>query len=424
MNKIKTVCYLLLIAFQFSFAQVDPQIMDLIAQVNSDSLYENLRILTGEKPITLFAGPIFISSRHKDDVGNSYAAEFIYRKLQQYGYETFRQDFQFPGQNIYAYKPGIKLPNQQIIICAHYDCMPPGNIAPGADDNGSGTAAVLEIARLLKNVTTDYTIIFALWDNEEQGLLGSAYYAFQANSRKDVIIGVINLDMIGYDSNNDMKMEIHTRDVKESNQIASKISKLNSFYGIGLSPSIVNPGSTSSDHASFWNFNYSAVLLIESFADFNPYYHKQTDTIDKMNKTFFTKNTQLALASLCDYAQIATSVQVLEVPTSFQLFQNYPNPFNPTTTISYVIPSETRNLKDFSPDPSNDGRGRNDIVWVTLKIYDVLGREVATLVDEFKQPGIYNFEWRIENLEITSGAYFYTLRAGNFVQTKKMVIIK
>ncbi|MBM4171935.1 MAG: M28 family peptidase [Ignavibacteria bacterium] len=405
MAKSKTVWCLLIIAFQFSFAQVDPQIMELVAQVNSDSLYENLKILTGEKPITLFAGPIFISSRHKDDVGNSYAAEFIYRKFRQYGYETYRQDFQFPGQNIYAYKPGSKLPNQQLIICAHYDNMPQGNKAPGADDNGSGTAAVLEIARLLKNVTTDYTIIFALWDNEEQGLLGSAYYAFQANSRKDVIIGVINLDMIGYDSNNDMKMEIHTRDVKESNQMASKISKLNSFYGIGLSTSIVNPGSASSDHASFWNFNYSAVLLIESFADFNAYYHKQTDTIDKMNKTFYTKNTQLALASLCDYAQITISSQELEIPTLFQLFQNYPNPFNPTTKIRFQI---------------------NERVHVKLVVFDLLGNEIAVLKDEVMHPNQYELHFNAErnNQHLSSGVYFYALYAGKNFSVKKMILAK
>jgi hypothetical protein len=126
------------------------------------------------------------------------------------------------------------------------------------------------------------------------------------------------------------------------------------------------------------------------------------------------------------YKSIPTNIKNEEnnLPTEFILYQNYPNPFNPTTTISFVIPSKTRNLKDFSPDPSNDGRGRNDIVWVTLKIYDILGREAATLVDEYKQPGIYNSQFSIDNSKLTSGVYFYTLRAGNFVQTKKMVIIK
>jgi hypothetical protein len=112
------------------------------------------------------------------------------------------------------------------------------------------------------------------------------------------------------------------------------------------------------------------------------------------------------------------------LPTEFVLHQNYPNPFNPTTTISFVVPGKTRNLKDFSPDPSNDGRGRNDNVWVTLKVYDALGREVATLVDEYKQPGIYDSQFSIDNSKLTSGVYFYTLKAGNFTGTKKMLYLK
>jgi acetyl esterase/lipase len=103
-----------------------------------------------------------------------------------------------------------------------------------------------------------------------------------------------------------------------------------------------------------------------------------------------------------------TSVEYSEeIPGGFFLEQNYPNPFNPNTIISYQVPAFSR---------------------VTLKIYDVLGREVETLVDEIKQPGSYNFEWRIDNSEITSryasGVFLYTLRAGNFIQTKKLVFLK
>ena len=62
--------------------------------------------------------------------------------------------------------------------------------------------------------------------------------------------------------------------------------------------------------------------------------------------------------------------------------------------------------------------------WQVLKVYDVLGNEVATLVDEQKPAGIYVVEFRIENLELSSGVYFYRLRAGNYIQTKKMIILR
>jgi hypothetical protein len=107
------------------------------------------------------------------------------------------------------------------------------------------------------------------------------------------------------------------------------------------------------------------------------------------------------------------------LPAEFQLHQNYPNPFNPETTISYVIPS-LGNLKDFSSNTST----RNDNIHVTLKVYDVLGREIATLVDEVKQPGVYNSKFSILNSQLSSSVYFYRLQAGDFTSVKKMMLIK
>lgn len=127
---------------------------------------------------------------------------------------------------------------------------------------------------------------------------------------------------------------------------------------------------------------------------------------------------------------IVTSVnETEELPSKFSLEQNYPNPFNPETTISYFIPGAVSNLKDFSSTSSS----RNDNVHVTLKVYDVLGREVATLVNEVQQPGIYRVKFTINNKHsllsthhssLSSAVYFYRLTAGNFIQTKKMMVVK
>ncbi|MEW6701601.1 MAG: discoidin domain-containing protein, partial [Bacteroidota bacterium] len=98
-------------------------------------------------------------------------------------------------------------------------------------------------------------------------------------------------------------------------------------------------------------------------------------------------------------------------PTSFFLSQNFPNPFNPETVISYHLPVNS---------------------FVTLKVYDILGREVATLVNEYQQAGIYNSQFAIRNYQLSSGVYFYRLHAipqsgkqtGDYVQTKKMIFLK
>lgn len=99
-----------------------------------------------------------------------------------------------------------------------------------------------------------------------------------------------------------------------------------------------------------------------------------------------------------------TSVELGEtLPTEFDLSQNYPNPFNPSTTIQYSV--------------SQPGI-------VQLKVYDILGNEVATLVNQFKQIGIYNSQFSIRNYQLSSGVYFYRLQVGDFSVTKKMVLIK
>ena len=97
-----------------------------------------------------------------------------------------------------------------------------------------------------------------------------------------------------------------------------------------------------------------------------------------------------------------TSVEDLEFePTLYYLGQNYPNPFNPTTSIQYAIASRQ---------------------FVTLNVYDVLGNEVTTLVNEEKPVGTYELNWNAANLP--SGVYFYRLQVGSFVQTRKMILLK
>ncbi len=93
--------------------------------------------------------------------------------------------------------------------------------------------------------------------------------------------------------------------------------------------------------------------------------------------------------------------EVMHTPINYNLFQNYPNPFNPVTTIKYSIPQAA---------------------FVSLKVYDVLGREVASLVNDKKSAGNYKVKWNAKNF--TSGIYFYRIEAGSFVQTNKMILLK
>jgi Secretion system C-terminal sorting domain len=99
---------------------------------------------------------------------------------------------------------------------------------------------------------------------------------------------------------------------------------------------------------------------------------------------------------------IVTGVDEDELqPLTYQLEQNYPNPFNPSTTFRYSIPTQSK---------------------VVMKVYDILGNEIATLMDEEKPVGTYELTWNAANL--SSGIYFYQLKAGNYVETKKMILLK
>ena len=107
-------------------------------------------------------------------------------------------------------------------------------------------------------------------------------------------------------------------------------------------------------------------------------------------------------------------IDIGESPAPFDLYQNFPNPFNPTTTITYTIPT--------TPKSSPLTNGRTKEGFVKLKVYDILGNEVATLVNEEKPAGEYKVKFDGSNLP--SGIYFYQLKAGNFIQTKKMILLR
>ncbi|MCF8240061.1 MAG: M20/M25/M40 family metallo-hydrolase [Melioribacteraceae bacterium] len=277
---------------------------DIKESVNIDTLNKFVNELSGEVNVIINGEEETISSRNKNSSSNELAEQYLYEKFEKYGYSPTKQVFSVTGTNVFTEKIGYSYPGQKYMICAHYDDMPSGSLAPGADDNASGTAAVLEAARILKDYDFPFTVVFALWDEEEQGLIGSDYYAQTASANGDTILGVLNIDMIGWDADNDGVCEIHTRDIADSDEIAAKLTELNTSLGIDLAPNLIDPGSTASDHSSFWDAGYSAVLLIENYygGDFNNYYHTSNDLITHFNTNFFHRCSQLMISALANYA--------------------------------------------------------------------------------------------------------------------------
>jgi hypothetical protein len=215
------------------------------------------------------------------------------------------------------------------IICAHYDTQaerepswnPLASNAPGANKNGTGVAAMLEIANILSQYEYDHELRFIAFGGEELGFLGSRNYVRgavgngssqndastpQRTSDSEKIAAVFNLDMLGFNWKSDLVEVISNRD---STWISRALAISNTWYNIGLKIRRTQDEFIDiSSHKSFWDSGYHAVTLIESSTpwrdsqnyDANPFYHTFRDTIDKINFDLVAKVTQLVLVTMDD----------------------------------------------------------------------------------------------------------------------------
>lgn len=289
----------------FLFTKTTAQnIKELINQTNLDNLTLIVNELSGEIPTIVSGNTVTITNRVSNS-NNNIAADYIKEKLSSFGLDITDQVYTpgpTGGRNIIATQTGDTNPNDIYIVSAHYDSVT--NF--GADDNASGTAAIIELARILSQYCTENTIIYALWDQEETGLNGSAYYAQQAKLNGDNILGNFNIDMMAYDADNDNNFDIDVRNIASS--LAMKdgiISVLNNpDFDFNLVANIVNPGTGASDHGSFWNNGYSALLFGECWSknDQTSGYHNVNDRINLFNLPYYHQMSKLVVGYIATVA--------------------------------------------------------------------------------------------------------------------------
>lgn len=235
------------------------------------------------------------------------AGQYIYDFFSSLGLRPHFQDFTYSGatcRNIIAEIRGLTYPEQVVIICAHYDSISDQRwtLAPGADDNASGTAAVMEAARILVNHPLDFTVRFIAFSAEEQGLIGSQRYVQTQLSTKEKILGVINLDMIAYADLRPEDLDVIGN--SNSSWLVDRVITMTGTYGVAPGKKIIDPSFVYSDHASFWDRGISAVCAIEDADVPNPYYHQTTDTVDTLNFEFYRASTRGSLVTFADLAQL------------------------------------------------------------------------------------------------------------------------
>jgi hypothetical protein len=323
--------FIILLVFNTMFFQFEGQSQNysiLMNLVNIDTLTKTVRDLSGEDSVSIYGLKTRISERKSND-GSNKAAEYIKQKLESYSLEVNVQNYSQSGRNIYSIQKGKS--DSLVMFCAHYDSV----TDYCADDNISGTASVLEAARLLSDSCFEYSIIYALWDEEEKGLVGSRYFASNLNNLGYKIKKVLNFDMVAFDNDGDKNFEIHINENPLSKQISEDLLRIVSNENLNLVGFIKNPGTGASDHASFWPFEIGGCLVIEEYygGDFNQYYHSPNDRIGKFNIPYFHEMAKLGVMTIADIAQ-SCNTSSLNYDNEIDILSVFPNPVKENLSVT------------------------------------------------------------------------------------------
>lgn len=279
----------------------DPIIQALITEVDSADLMQYIGDISGQWPTIVGGQPYTIVTR------NTYSGEPLTKATQYIGEHLAAAGLAVTYHTWNAARPpnvigeisGQTHPEDIYILSAHLDNMPTGALAPGADDNGSGTVATLLAAELLSQYEWDCTLRFAFWTGEEQGLLGSNVYAENVITDENVL-GVLNLDMIAFDAVGGPIVDLHTRSwLPGSTTIANTFVDVVDVYDLALQPQILQDNNLGnySDNKSFWDEGVPAILAIEDYDDFTPYYHTIQDAPNTLNVAYYAAFAKAAVGT-------------------------------------------------------------------------------------------------------------------------------
>lgn len=278
-------------------------ISNLVNQTDATKIENNIEYLQSHK------------TRYIGTEGNNETTIWLKNKFENFDLNAYYQNFSYEGKdlsNVIAYHEGKneEKKDETIILSAHFDSINNEGVnlsAPGADDDGSGIAAVIESARILSRYDFNRTIMFCAWNAEEVGLVGSRFFTENLYKTDWEIKGVYNLDMVGYSSNGH-DICIHSNRYSES--LLNVMTGIDEKFGFSLNitPVTENP-ETRSDHYSFWIKGYKACLLIEE--TFNPHYHTLNDTIDKISIPMIKSVTQLSIGSSAKLLGIVETSDIL-----------------------------------------------------------------------------------------------------------------
>jgi len=225
---------------QITITEIPPidVVWAMIGQVDQGNALTDLRKLTGEEMICLEQACYTITNRKTGSEGLQWAKDYIYSELVNLGYSVDVQDWSRAGyadQNFIVKKPGIISPTKEIYFVAHMD----GVDTPAADDDASGVVTLLQLARVIRHRLLNYTVVLLFSTGEEQGAQGVYSYVDQLTPEQlSAINYVVNVDMVGYDANNDGVSELWNGE--QPLDFVQLLASIISAYQIDLTPQIVS----------------------------------------------------------------------------------------------------------------------------------------------------------------------------------------
>jgi photosystem II stability/assembly factor-like uncharacterized protein len=234
--------------------------------------------------------------------------------------------------NVEAVKRGVTRPAETYVLCGHYDSISddPWNLAPGAEDNASGTAAVLEAATALADYRFDGTLKFLAFSGEEEGLLGSRAYVRKEHAASADIRAALNMDMVSY-----LDEPVHDVEVRYNDFSEELLNRYREAARLYVPSYVIYPateGRGGSDHEPFWEYGYPALLSVEHpRREFYPWYHTTEDLPKHLTAAFGADVTRVNVAVASSLAGPREGPS----PSSEGVIA-YPNPARPSAGHDHI----------------------------------------------------------------------------------------
>jgi hypothetical protein len=276
-------------------------------QVVLERVMQDIRILAGEEPLP---GGEPLVDRYSPE-NREKVRGFLTSRLEELGLSVARESGLKGAENVVAEIPGTEKPNTVLELSAHFDSVWTG--MPGADDNGSGVAAVLETARILRELPPKVTVRIVFTDLEEHGFWGSKAHVQGLKRRGEKIAGAVVVDMIGYhpetnDPSRELDIELGCESMIQDSEalwltrtLARQFASQHAAYNErGTTLTLVGEKSMpgTADHGAYWRAGFPAILISEDFDHATPAYHKPHDKTDLINKGYLLHSVQTVVEGL------------------------------------------------------------------------------------------------------------------------------